>query len=50
MLILLFNFLNDPLDFSGLAIVDAQVILVVLQRGAHAVQGLTDFAALVSHQ
>ena len=50
MLILLFNFLNDTLDFSGLAFVEAKVVLIVLQRGAHAVKGFTDFAALVGNE
>ena len=50
MLILLFNFLNDTLDFSGLAIVDAQVVLVVLQRCAHAIKGFPNFATLVRNE
>ena len=50
MSVLLFNLLYDSLNFLCLAIVDAQVILIVLDGRAHVIQRLSDFALFVGDQ
>ena len=45
--ILLLNLLDDSFDLLCLTVVDAQVILIVLNGAAHAIQRLGNLALLV---
>lgn len=45
--ILFLNLLDNPLDFLSLAVVDAQVILIVLNGTTHAIKRLSHLALLV---
>ena len=45
--VLLFDLLDDSFDFLCFAIIDAQVVLIVLDSCAHAVKSLRDFTLLV---
>lgn len=49
-LVLLFNLLDDVFNFDRLTIVDAKVVLVLLQRSAHSIESLGNLAALISDQ
>ena len=46
--ILLLNLLDDSFDLLCFAIINSQVVLIVLDRCAHAIESLRDFALLVS--
>ena len=47
---LLLNLLNDSLNIDSLPVVDAKVVLIVLQGGTHAVKGFSDFTTFVSYE
>ena len=45
--VLLFDLLDDSFNFLCFAIIDAQVVLIVLNSCAHAVKSFCNFALLV---
>ena len=48
--VLLLDLLDDSFDLLCFAIVDSQVVLIVLDSCAHAVKSLSNFALLVSDE
>ena len=48
--ILLLNLLDDSLHFLSFAIIDSQVVLIVLECGTHAIESLCNLALLVSNE
>jgi len=47
---LLLNLANDSLNIDSLSIIDAKVVLIILQSSAHAVKSLSDFTTFIGHK
>jgi len=50
MLVLFLDLLDHALYFHSFPIIDTEIVLVLLQGSAHAIQSLWNLAALVSDQ